>query len=400
MPGLPAEDQEAVLREEKANFNTILEGIRANSLQQANLVFHCLLFTHEKVKELTEALKGNTSLTRLRCGMGLGHEGIASLVLALRDCRVQGLELSASSIGDQGVMVLANAVKDLSLRELRLPLNNIHDEGAIALLRALGGSALTCLDLGSNIIGEAGVESLAESLKEVSIKELELGNIPLGLTGFTALAGKLAGSQVKKLVLAMTNMGDAEAEILAAGLKGSLVAELNVSSNKVSDKGAAAIAAVLADSDLTNIWMMRTNVGEEGCQAFLQALPTCGLHFLALSAGACGPEAKNQIDAALKANRNRVFVLQLEVKGAEPEWQLMLRTMGGTLAAVLDWSADRPAHELRDAAFEAMKTSGFQLPCKRLRAHNLSIVRPNGEVLDVHGNIAEQLADFKKRRLT
>lgn len=386
------------------DFELILEGIRANSRE--DLFLGHTYLTQSRTEELAEALKGNTSVTDVNfAGQPLRKEQAAALAPALKSSRVTKLELPQAYTMDEGATLLATALQGSCLRELHLAWNGIHDEGAVALFQALPGSNVRHLGLTSNRIGDTGAEVLAEclDLEDTPLRALELGDNLIGPEGLKAIVGKLATSQLRKLGLSRINMGDAGAEILASGLKGSRVSLLNVCSNGIGAKGAAALAAILGDSALTHMLLKSNHIGEEGGQAFLQALPNSAVILLDLHGNGCSSETLNQIQAALEANETRPFVLEMYVEGDQPPWKLTFRTLGASVAAVLEWSSDQPVQELPRAVFAAMRTAGFCLPCKHLRAHNLEIVvKSSGEVLDVGDDAADmatQLGVNKERRL-
>ena len=89
------------------------------------------------------------------------------------------------------------------------------------------------------------------------------------------------------------------------------------------------------------------------------------------------------------------FVLQMSAEGAGPERTLTFRTMGGNVAASIQWNcADAPAGVLK-AVLSEIRSSGFECPFEPLRVSNLRLVKPDGELLDVGRDarpLPEQLA--------
>lgn len=88
----------------------------------------------------------------------------------------------------------------------------------------------------------------------------------------------------------------------------------------------------------------------------------------------------------------RPFVLQLSVRRANADLaELTLRTMAGTVAAVVSWSLTQPIQELPEAVLASMRSSGFQSPFEPLRVSNLRLVY-GSRVLKL-GLQADPLAD-------
>lgn len=91
--------------------------------------------------------------------------------------------------------------------------------------------------------------------------------------------------------------------------------------------------------------------------------------------------------AADPAEWSRPFLLQVRAEGAE----LTFRTMGGTRAATLAWSAERPLQELPSAARSAVRRAGCEAPF----GHEWKLLLPSGKLLDTGPGakaLAEQLA--------
>jgi hypothetical protein len=79
----------------------------------------------------------------------------------------------------------------------------------------------------------------------------------------------------------------------------------------------------------------------------------------------------------------------MQVEGEPSDWTITFRTMGGNVAAVLKWSSEHPTHELPEQVFHGMKTAGFQLPSRHLRASNLRFIL-HGKILDCKSDCLAQ----------
>lgn len=201
-----------------------------------------------------------------------------------------------------------------------------------------------------------GAQALAEGLKTSSVTELNLSDNLVGDTGATALAAALGQSSLRILNLGKNHIGAAGAHALAECLKDSQLTSLGLRNNDIGAKGGGALLEGLRDSPVIQVELLY-----------------CGV----------GGETLSQIQAVVKANEERFFILQMEVQKIENEIQMKFRTLAGSEAASLRWSLDRPAEELPQAVLGAMRSSGFQFPFKSLSAANLRFVCPNGARLDV-----------------
>lgn len=323
---------------QRGDFNHALEGIRANSLETVYLKWKCL--GPKEAKELAEVLQGNSSVT-----------------------------------------------------EIYLVGNHIGDEGASALSAALPASAVRTLSLGDSAIGDQGVAALAAALNASSVQKLNLCNNPIGPAGLQALVAALRQSKLTELDLGSCRIGDREVAALAAVLIDCPLTKLWLCSNSIGDEGAKALAAVLADSKVVSVNLLWNSIGEEGGRALLAGVADSAVTELILRNNLCSDQLCNQICGELEKNQARIFILQLDMKGAEAERQLTFRTLAGTVAATFPWSSERHVKELPEAVFTTMASSGFQVPFKHLRASNLRIVGPAGQLLDVgeETSLAQQL---------
>ena len=75
--------------------------------------------------------------------------------------------------------------------------------------------------------------------------------------------------------------------------------------------------------------------------------------------------------------------------------QLSCTTMGGNVAATLEWPIDAPASGLPQAIVAAVASSGFDCPIKSLGVWHLRLIGPDGTKLALaqgSPTLAEQLA--------
>lgn len=440
-PGTSSEDSDDSLAEELSKtFQTFLDGLRANSLRSASLRGTPL--DTGKVELLAKALQGNRALRRLdlrralRKGNGgklhvlapalessgvvsldlsynsIEQEGMTALVSSLAASSVRHLRLSGNRLGDLGVATFVDAVVAhkqcqagsrgdrvllFSSWDLWLESNEIGGGGARVLAALVAAAPVRSLRLGENRLGNAGVEALAQVLHTSSLRTLFLAENMIGNEGMPALGTALQTASLKILDLAANRIGDEGVEALAAGLPGSSIEELILSKNPIGDEGAKALAAALQGSSLERLGLDDTIIGEEGWLALLE-----GARDTAVTSFGRMADHMEQIEAALGENKARTFLLQLQVEGQEAEWTFTFRTLAGDVAAALTWSSNRPARDLPRAVFEAMLTSHFQVPHRHLRAHNLRILGPDGQILDCDfyaAGLVQQLAGPSERGL-
>lgn len=194
--------------------------------------------------------------------------------------------------------------------------------------------------------------------------------------------------------MSYNEIGDEGAKALAAGIQDAQLRRLLLSGNDaITAEGARALARALRYSNIELLLLSDIEIRDEAGQAFVEQAKDTAITELQISG--CSEQTLEQIDEVLEANWARSFVLQMQVEGDETQWTFTFRTAAGTVAAVLTWSSDRPAYELPEAVFTAMGTSGFQLLTRHLRAHNLRIVRPDGNLLEDSADapdLAQQLA--------
>ena len=89
------------------------------------------------------------------------------------------------------------------------------------------------------------------------------------------------------------------------------------------------------------------------------------------------------------------FILQVSAEGSGPEVTLTFRTLGGNVAASINWNCADPPAGLPKAVLSEIRGSGFECPFEPLRVSNLRLLKPDGALVDVSPDaaaLAEQLA--------
>lgn len=346
----------------------VAEAIQGNPLL-THLAIHTTHFgSIENVEAFAAGLVGSSVVSLGLRSTYFGDAGVAAVAAVLRRTSIQDLDLRNNSVGAVGARALAEGLRSSSVTSLNLLLNSLGDEGASALAGVLKECPLRSLVLWgiSNRIGVAGAQALAESLPSSSLTTLDLRANCLQDAGVIALAGALPQSSIEVLELSFTGFGSPGMLALAAAMKETVVATLGVAGNDIGLEGAQALLTGLRDSPVIE----------------MPHLEKCSVD----------NETRQEIRAILLANKARSFVLTMEAqKSKDEEMDLKFRTIGGTVAAVLSWSLDKPAQDMPKAVVSSMRSSGSPLPFKGLSAVNLKLVRPDGAVLAV-GPTAAPLA--------
>ena len=102
-----------------------------------------------------------------------------------------------------------------------------------------------------------------------------------------------------------------------------------------------------------------------------------------MASGACGQEW------------TKPFVLQMSAEGADPEGFLSFRTLGGNVAASIQWNCAETPTGLPEVVLCEIISSGFECPFEPVRVSNLRFLKPDGTLLDVSpvaAPLAEQFA--------
>lgn len=324
-------------------FQEALAGICAKTVDKVDLTGRKL--AESELRQLVQALEGNDSVTELYLDLtGIGGCAAEALATLLPHSAVERLYLQGNEIQCKGVKALAETLKDSSLSVLGLSQNAVRDEGAQALACSLKNSKLTFLNLAHNRIGDLGMKALAAGIQDAPLERLNLSYNSL-----------------------------------------------------VTVEGVKVLAAALRQSNIVELGLICPQLGEEAAQALLEGARDTSVKMLLLGSFGYSSLILQQINEALEANKARSFLLQMQVEGEEAEWSITFRTVAGTVAAVMSWSADRPVKKLPEAVFSAMRASDSQLLDRHLRAHNLRIVKPDGALLDVTDHAANFAEQVRKR---
>lgn len=321
----------------------------------------------ERFQEGLRAIRAGTERTiNLHC-CALRNADLEVLAETLRGSHVLELSLYDNGITALGVEHVAASLKETSLQQVVLHSNRIGDEGLQALGAGLQGSALEILDLYSNLITGDGVRWLAACLPSSRLTTLFLGCNEIGNEGAQHLATCLGASVLSSLYLNNTGIRAEGVRALSEVLSASSLTMLDLSCNGLVDVDLASLLEGLKDSGIQEI-----DLGDLVSEAFLE-------------------EISNVIH---QTNIERTFVLQMQVEATASHLTLTFRTAGGSEAAILDWRQEQHVRELPDAILNQMRSTGFQVPFKHLRACHLKIVMPAGGVLDVGfyaASLAQQL---------
>jgi Ran GTPase-activating protein (RanGAP) involved in mRNA processing and transport len=283
-----------------------------------------LLYSNKIFKSICEALRVNKKIIKLNINnINIGDGSGKAFVDALKDLSDE-LKVNdtltqftmSNNIGNVGAAALAEALKrNQTLRTLDISKNGIGSAGAAALADALKmNTTLTTLDISSNYeIGDAGAAALAEALTHnTSLTELWISNNNIGLEGATALSEALKyNTGLKTLFINFNNIGDAGAEALAEALtRNTSLKTLNINNNNIGDAGAIALAEGLKDNKgLKSLYINNNNIGDIGATSLADALThNKSLTELSISYNKIGSVGATALAEALKINATLLFL--------------------------------------------------------------------------------------------
>ena len=89
------------------------------------------------------------------------------------------------------------------------------------------------------------------------------------------------------------------------------------------------------------------------------------------------------------------FILQVSAEGSGPEVTLTFRTLGGNIAASINWNCADPPAGLPEAVLNGIRGSGFECAVEHLGVGNLHLLKPDGTLVDASPDaapLAEQMA--------
>jgi Ran GTPase-activating protein (RanGAP) involved in mRNA processing and transport len=358
---------------------------------------------------LSVALKTAKELKTLKLsGNPIESTGIVALAVSLAGSKIQELELSGIDMGEEGAKALAVMMATTrELRTLALEETGLGDAGAACIATGLASSLkLQTLRLRRNFITEAGMRDLASSLKKSkSLRDLELTANPIRQRGAEHLARALSTSALQRLCVSDCSLELQGAKALVEALKTApSLQELNLSRNSLGNEGAELLASALKTCALNTLNASACEIEGEGVLALAAGIPGSLITQLALEstwdAERLDEASRAAIEAALRANRSRSFVLQMQADRQDKDsWQLSFRTLAGTLAAVLSCDERTKADALPELILQQM--GSLDLPWTPA-ACSLQIVKPNGDLLSVRAfsaGVLDQLQSEKRRRL-
>ena len=93
------------------------------------------------------------------------------------------------------------------------------------------------------------------------------------------------------------------------------------------------------------------------------------------------------------------LLLQLAAEGSGPEVTLTFRTLGGNVAASINWNCADPVAGLPEAVLAGVRSFGFECPFEPIRVSNLRLLTPDGALVNVGPDaapLAEQLASIQQ----
>ena len=262
---------------EEQEFEKLINNIVNNEINEIEELRD--IFSEEQIKQLYEALKANTSVTKLVLFNQIGDEGAKAIADILKEnTSITVLYLLGNQIGDEGAKVIADALKtNTSVTVLYLPGNQIGVEGAKVIADALKtNTTLTKLYLSMNQIGDEGAKAIADALKEnTTLTELNLSVNDIGDEGAKAIADALKTNiSIAELYLTGNQIGDEGAKAIAGALKtNTSVTELYLTGNQIGDEGAKAIADALKENTtVTVLGLSENQIRDEGAKAIADAL--------------------------------------------------------------------------------------------------------------------------------
>ena len=352
--------------------STLNPRLRAQMLDLVgtSLELKWLIISHNNcdVQSLSEALKTNTTLTKLEmpshsfrdlCAQSLADTLCVNKTLA-------DVDMSNNIITAIGAQQLAKAlVANTTLLKLNLSFNVLHDDGARIFAEFLKiNKALSVLSLSANGISNTGVTSLAEGLqKNTTLKYLDLsGNPSIGNHGVNSLCEALnVNMTLTWLILSGTGIGDAGIRSLAAVLKTtSGLTSLALSDVRISAHSVRPIADVLTVNSILNFLDFQGNkVSVGGARLIAESLKSnTVLKYLNLSRNNVRAPGAHFFAEALKVNSTLAILgLSQNTLGARGAQLLSVGLGVNTALTQLDLSRNSMGPEGAQSVAEALKVN-------------------------------------------
>lgn len=176
-------------------FSEITEALKVNS-SITKICFHKSYLEDKGAIELADTLKINSSITKVELPFnGIRNEGAKALAETLKvNSNITGIGLSINNIGNDGLKAISDALKvNSSVTNIDLSMNRFGTIGVIALAEALKiNSTIQTIDLSYNQVRVEGALALAEAFKiNSSIKTVKLTNSHIDKIGLDALKNSL-----------------------------------------------------------------------------------------------------------------------------------------------------------------------------------------------------------------
>ncbi len=176
-------------------FSEITEALKVNS-SITKIRFNNSYLEDKGAIELADTLKINSSITKVELPFnGIKNEGSKALAEILKvNSNITDIDLSINQIGNDGLKALADAIKiNYSVTNIDLYTNRFGTIGVIALAEALKiNSTIQTIDLSYNQVRVEGALALAEAFKiNSSIKTIKLTNSHIDKIGLDALKNSL-----------------------------------------------------------------------------------------------------------------------------------------------------------------------------------------------------------------
>ncbi len=161
---------------------------------------------------------------------------------------VRSLEISRSKFEEGALEILAKTILSIDhCLFISLTKNDIDDRGAKTIVEALKNRNVLGLDLSHNKIEEVGAKAIATALAIHKCAIVSLFHNPIGPKGAEAFARAVCSTYCSKLDLSSTQLGDEGAIKVARILADSShhIKALRLTDNGISPKGDQALADLL-----------------------------------------------------------------------------------------------------------------------------------------------------------
>jgi Ran GTPase-activating protein (RanGAP) involved in mRNA processing and transport len=312
-------------REIAEEFRDLVLVVRNNikSTTFVNLARKGKELTHDRLKELAEALTNNTVVTKLHLERnGIDADDIAPFAFAFtKNESVTQFDLRSNEIGDEGCESLANSlVENEKMCTLYLFDNKIGSGGAYGIGGMLEvNKALVTLDLRTNEIGDIGCEHIAKGLKvNKALKVLVLDNNKISDKGAKEIGKALRWQWDDDLPKSPKkgghrDEGGGEGPVRRVNANRCLTA-LYLNNNQISDEGVKALAIGLrSNGSLANLYLRKNLISCTGANDIANMLrDNTALVALSLFSNQLKAHGAKQIANGLRENHT---LMSLDLEG-------------------------------------------------------------------------------------